>query len=308
VNGRILLSLALAASAAGCAEDFDPYNRLTSLRVLAVQSEPASPGPGETTTLTPLVFTPEPGAAVTYAWSWCPFPGPARDGYPCLVTQEQATMLAGQTGVTIPPFDLGAGPTAQLPHGFDPNVLRALCAGQPGTPQQVDCEGGFPVQVKVTVASAGDTVVTVRTLRLRIDSPPNANPRIDGLAAVVEGADRPITDEPAVTITRAAKTTVKAMLPETLSETYPGKDDNGQPAEVRERLFLSWFIESGDTDDEVTGYIPGKTELQVLLENEWLPGKLKDYPKDTARLVVVVRDNRGGVGWKGGVVRLAGDR
>ena len=29
-----------------------------------------------------------------------------------------------------------------------------------------------------------------------------------------------------------------------------------------------------------------------------------DYAATTARLIVVIRDNRGGVGWRGGIVNL----
>jgi hypothetical protein len=307
VTRRILLSLLGLGLATGCGPDFDPYNRLTGLRVLAIQSDPAAPGPGETTTLTPLVFTPEPGAAVTYAWSWCPFPGEASAGYPCQVTREQLMMMTGGA-VNVPSFDLGAGPTAMLAHTIDPMVLRALCGGQPGVPQIADCEGGFPVQVRVKVASAGDEVDTVYTLRLRIDSPPNANPKIDGLAAVIEAMDRPIGAEPVVTLTRNKETAIKTLVSEAQSETYPGKNDDGQPdPNARERLFVSWFVEGGDTKDEVTGYIPGRTELKVLQENKWSAPKTKDYAKDTARLYVVLRDNRGGVSWTSGIVRLAGE-
>lgn len=308
MRGRTLLSLiGLGLATAGCGPDFDPYNRLTGLRVLAVQAEPAAPGPGETTTLSALVFTPEPGAAVTHTWSWCPFPGEASKGYPCQVTREQVMMMAGGA-VSVPPFDLGTAPTATLAHTIDPAVLRALCAGMPGVPQLLDCEGGFPVQVRLKVAGGGDEIDTVFTLRLRIDSPPNANPKIDGLAAFVDGADRPIGNEPVVILPRRKETLIKALVSEAQSETYPGKNDDDQPdPNARERLSVSWFIEAGDTRDEITGFIPGRTELKVLQENEWNPPWIKDYAKDTARLYVVLRDSRGGVSWTSGIVRLGGE-
>ena len=41
-----IVAVALAAGLAGCGEDFDPFNRLTSLRVLAIKAEPAQPRPG----------------------------------------------------------------------------------------------------------------------------------------------------------------------------------------------------------------------------------------------------------------------
>ena len=50
----------LLALASGCAgEEFDPFNRLTSLRVLAIKSEPVAPAPGEVTTLSSLLYVPE---------------------------------------------------------------------------------------------------------------------------------------------------------------------------------------------------------------------------------------------------------
>jgi hypothetical protein len=215
-------------------------------------------------------------------------------------------MLAGQSGVALPSFDLGDGLTARLPHTIDPAVLKGLCAGVPGSPVRPDCRGGYPIQIKVKISSGGDEVVTVSTLRLRFEGQPNANPYIDGLSAVVDGVERPIGGEPEITLPRIGGTVIKAALPESLSESYLGENDEGQPAEVRERLYLSWFVEGGNTDDMITSYIAGKIPIDALLKNEWTPPKLKDYAKDTARLYVVVRDNRGGVFWRSGVVRLGG--
>jgi hypothetical protein len=305
INLGLILASALGA---GCSADFDPYNRLNSLRVLAVRSEPPTPGPGETATLSALVFTPQPETAVTYAWSWCPFPGPANDGYPCQVTAERAAMLAG-AGVTLPPFDLGTASTAQLAHTIDPAILARLCAGEPGVPALPDCEGGFPVQVRLVVSGAGDSVITVRQLRLRYDpaTAPNTNPHIDGLSATIGGVDQPVGDQPTVTLPRDEETVIKAQVPLEVSETYRGKDDDDQPADVRERLVLSWFIESGDTDNPQTSFIQSKTTmipLERATRAKWTPGKSKDYPASTSRLIVVIRDNRGGVAWRSGIVSL----
>jgi hypothetical protein len=304
----VALALCFVVAAAACGPDFDPYNRINTLRVLAIQAEPALPAPGETATFTPLVYTPDPAAEVTYHWTWCPFPGSANAGYPCQVSEEQAAMLAGQSGVMLPSFDLGTGKTAQLAHAIDPAVLGQLCQGVPGSPRLPDCEGGFPVQIRVKVSSGGDEVVSVRTQRLRFlpDSQPNANPRIDALMANLDGNDQPITDDPMLTLPRRKKTVIKAQFPEELSELYHGTDDEGHPADVHERLFLTWFVESGDTSDERTGFIFGKTPLEVALKTKWEPARLKDYPKDTARLIVVVHDNRGGVAWRSGAVKLGG--
>jgi hypothetical protein len=301
--------LAMAcALGAGCSNDFDPYNRLNSLRVLAIRSEPPAPAPGETTTLSALVFTPVQGTAVTYAWSWCPFAGSANQGYPCQVTAEQAAMLAG-AGVTLPGFDLGTGESAQLANAIDPAILARLCAGQPGVPELPDCEGGFPVQVRLVVTGAGESVTSVRQLRLRFDptTPPNTNPHIDGLAATIMNVDQSIGDMPTITLPRDEETVIKAQVPLEVSEMYRGKDDDDQIADVRERLIFSWFIESGDTDNPQTSFIQTKTTM-IPLERasraKWTPAKTKDYPAATSRLIVVLRDNRGGVAWRSGIVSL----
>src|SRR5215831_3666529 len=90
-----------AALAGGCSKDFAPFNRLTSLRVLAIQAEPPLPFTGDTATLKAYVAVVPGRAAPTYSWSWCPFPGMMNDGYVCRVDEQ---MLRGAPGGdTIPP-------------------------------------------------------------------------------------------------------------------------------------------------------------------------------------------------------------
>jgi hypothetical protein len=304
LRARLLAVLGLLAPllAAGCGADFDPYNRLTTLRVLAIRSEPPAPAAGETAILTPLLYAPDGDPPVALAWSWCPAPGSASQGYPCLVT---AAELA-QGGASVPPFDLGGGATAAFMHTVDPALLEGLCGGVPGALDKPDCEGGFPVQVKLIVSSASAQVTTVSTLRLRFDAgaPSNRNPRVDGLEAMLEAGAQPIGNEPAVVLPRKANTTIRAAVPEEDAERYQGLDAAGNPGEVRERLTLSWFVESGDLDDGRTGFIEGVTDFATAITTKWKPASEKDYPRDASRIVVVVRDSRGGVGWRTGAVRL----
>jgi hypothetical protein len=325
---RFAIALATAGillgSAAGCGNDFDPYNRLKTLRVLAVVADPPTPGPGETTNLTALVYTPEAGASespttgVTYSWSWCPFPGSANDGYPCQVTQEQLATLAA--GTPLPPLELGAAPSVSFANAIDPAVLTQLCAGVPGTPQVLDCTGGFPIQIKVKITSPTDEVVTVTSLHLRFDPATTANqrPHIDGLTAEYPAASaaivqtpQPIEPEapgqpPSVVLLRNEEAVIKALMPATVVETYLGRDDDLNPAIVSEHLTLTWFVESGDTDDDRTSFVAGGIgTLEKTLKNKWKPALSKDYPATTARIVLVARDNRGGVGWRSGIVTLA---
>ena len=110
---------------------------------------------------------------------------------------------------------------------------------------------------------------------------------------------------PTVTLPRRQDTILTAAVVEASSEVYRGKNDEGVVQDgLRERLFLSWFIESGDSKDARTGFIAGQVPLERALTNKWKPDATKDYPRDTARLVVVIRDHRGGVGWRSAIVRL----
>jgi hypothetical protein len=285
-----------------CSDDFVPYNRLTQLRVLAVASEPPAPATGETATLTPLVYTPEGDPPVSFAWSWCPVPGPASADYPCLVTEAQLS----EGGVAAPPFDLGSGPTAMFKNTVDPQILQRLCAGVTGSVDKPDCENGFPVQVRLTVSTATDQLSAVSILNLRFDpaTPVNRNPRLTGLSAVLDGSPRAIGDNPEVVLPRKVETTIHADVPEDDAESYRPADALPDAPAVRERVTLSWFVESGDLHDGRTGFIENVTTFASAITNKWEPAKEKDYPADTARIIVVVRDNRGGVAWRSGAVRL----
>jgi hypothetical protein len=305
-----LAALALALGAGGCSEDLPPYNRLDGLRVLAIQSEPAAPLIGETATLTPLVFTPAADPSLTYQWSWCPAPGPAASGHQCLITEEELAALLGP-GIPFPPFDLGAAPTAMLEAGLPPELLAAVCGGAVPNIPRPDCAAGFPLQISLTVRTDTDQVDAVVTTRWRFDEAsqaPNANPSVDGLTATLAGAEaQPITDvldANTVTFPRDAETTIGAVVAPEASETYDGLDDEGLPATLRERLFITWFVETGDTKDTHTSYIPDRTPFEDMLKNTWTPAERRLYSRAEARLFVVLHDNRGGVGWHSGIVQL----
>jgi hypothetical protein len=309
--GALVVALALSAGlATGCSEGFDPYNRLSTPRVLAIQNDPVAPAPGETTTLSALLYEPPEDAVATMSWSWCPFAGPAAQGYPCLVTEEELAALNGG-GSPVPAYDLGQGETATFEHSLDPALLDAVCQGTADQPELLDCEGGFPVQIKLTVESEGGAQVdSVRTMRLRFDDShePNLNPWVEGLLAVIDDEEQQIGDEPSVTLPRRAETVIRAQVPEDVIESYTGLDDEGEPEERVEQLIFTWFVESGDTKSQRTTFIDEVEPLEDAVENEWEPDGTDDYPRDTSQVVVVVRDDRDGVAWLSGVVTLGDEQ
>jgi hypothetical protein len=306
----VLGLLALAGSAVACGGSFDPYNRLSSLRVLAIRSgahdgEPVAPFTGETTTIDAKLYT-LPGHDVTsYAWSWCPFT--TAPGGPCPISEDQASMLAGvPIAYTLP---AAADGSTTFTNAIPADVLLTLCAGM-GNVAPPDCTDGFPIQLQLTVTTDNDQVQAVRPLRLRFrdSDQKNANPTVMGLFAAVGGATgQPFDGDPPATtptLPRHVETAINTLIPDTDSETYMGKDDNNNPAVVNERLNLSWFVESGDTNHQRTAYIAGQVTLQDAAKVKWTPAFKKDYAPDTSRLILIIRDDRQGVGWIDGIVSL----
>jgi hypothetical protein len=310
-----------AAGAGGCSTEFPPFNRVTGLRVLGIQSEPAAPLSGETATFSALVVTPSqlPAPPLTYKWSWCPAPGLAADGYRCHVDQPLVDAFFMAKGQPPPALDLGTAPTATFVNSISPELLDQICSGMAIFPGQsvsfpVDCSAGFPIQIMLTVSSDTDALTAVQTVKLRFHptTPANANPTIDGLSAVLGPTNMlmpmPIVptaaDGPLVTVPRQVATRLQVDMSEAVAERYLGEDDDGNPAMVTERLFLTWFIETGDTDDLRTSFYSGSTSFADLLRNDWTPGTSKNYPADTTRIYVVAHDSRGGVSWRPGTVNL----
>ena len=67
-------------------------------------------------------------------------------------------------------------------------------------------------------------------------------------------------------------------------------------------MFLTWFVEGGETKSERTTFIDGVLSIDKARLNEWKTPKTKDYEPDRLRVLVVIRDGRGGVGWRTAVV------
>lgn len=306
----VLGLLALAGSAvASCGGSFDPYNRLNSLRVLAIRSEPVAPATGETSKIDARVYSVLGHDVTSYAWSWCPFA--TAPGAACPISEDQASMLAGMpVSFTLP--TAADGTTTTFTNNFPPALFETLCAGSATIPA-TDCTDGYPIQLQLTVTTDNDQVQAVRPMRLWFkDTPPvypNTNPKVVGLFATV-GATAPVpfaAGDPQAsmpTLPRHGATVINTVIPPEDSEQYMGTDDNNLPALVNERLNMSWFVESGDTDHQRTGYIPTKNVLEDQAKVKWTPAFKKDYAPDTSQLILIIRDDRQGVDWIDGTVSL----
>jgi hypothetical protein len=300
-----LLALSGTAAGTGCGGSFDPYNRLNSLRVLAIRSEPVAPAMGETSTIDAKLYT-LPGQDATYAWSWCPFA--TAPGAACPITEGDVSAMTGvQVSFTLP---AAADGSTTFTNPFPLQVFQTLCAGM-GNIAAPNCTDGYPIQLQLTVTTDNDQVQAVRPMRLRFrdTDQANTNPTVVGLFATLSDGSAPQQfdgDPPPTmpTLPRHVKTAINTVIPDGTSELYNGTDDHGMAAQVYERLNLSWFIESGDTDSQRTGYIAGAPMLKDPTKVNWTPAFKKDYAPDTSRLILIIRDDRQGEGWIDGIVSL----
>lgn len=197
---------ALLLAPLGCGREFEPYWRVNTLRVLAIQSDPVTLKQGETAELSAIVFAP-PGEEVRYEWSWCPVRTTAQNRYECPITRENLGEWlsgaapgaqgsapgdvgadagdAGDEPPAIPQalanieFDLGNEPTARLTNQFPAPLLLASCeavvariASLPANSPladllpTVDCTRGFDVSVRLVVRSGSQEVISSKRMTL----------------------------------------------------------------------------------------------------------------------------------------------
>jgi hypothetical protein len=311
---RALIPLTLAAATA-CAPDFVPYNQLDRLRVLALRAEPMQVGFGASSTLTPLTHVPS-GEAPAYRWSWCPFTTGSADGYTCAVTEaelQQAADASLPVGTTfdVPSFELGNEETAIFVNPFPPELLRNACAGligEGGAPAGAvpDCRRSFPITVRLDLSTATEALTAVRRIDLVVEGilSPNQNPQLAGLRAAGDGVDfdaaPSVAEDGSTPIDREADVELFVELDEAEAEAFVAED--GESA--REQLVLTWFVEAGETEVTRTAFVSGRIGLDDARRNRWTTPARAELARDPARLVVVIRDDRGGVGWVDRTVTL----
>jgi hypothetical protein len=318
------LALSLALVACGdFSEDEPQFSDLDRLRVLAVRSEPADLLPGETATLSALTFEPD-QRELQYAWSWCPSRQELADGGACRIDEAQlrAAWDTLGTGVELPPYDLGSSAEAQLTHVFGAEVLEPLCAALSAEAQDAEqarltCLLGLELSVSLTVRSPQAAVTAVKQLVLlpedAVATERNQNPTPGGalllrdvlLDSALAAGDALLPDH---------EYELSLTLDEATAETFqPRPEPRGElGAPRRETLVLSWFTSAGsfpsgdgfgDGDgpaglgggSERTTFVDGENDFGALLDNQWLLPRTPGTGE--AKLVLVLRDERGGVGW-----------
>ena len=138
-----------------------------------------------------------------------------------------------------------------------------------------------------------------------------------------------LDDEPSVTVKRDKHVGLALQMDITTAEhlAVPSTIDYDSVDKLTrhyEHLDIAWYAEAGDFTGEGkgenTGFLPtalpagqdtspsenatDRANFEFNRTNTWDLPKKEDYQPDTARIIVVVRDGRGGVTWSSKVVRL----
>jgi hypothetical protein len=287
---------------AACSNDFPAYSQLDRLRLLGISATPPNPSTGEVCNLTALTFAPN-DQPIGYRWSLCPVQAEAKSGYTCPLTEASSQDLFGAKS----PFDLGTAQSASFINPFPADTLAAFCANGiegDGLATAVRCDQGYPVSVLLDVTTADDSLRAAFTVFLPTspDGQKNANPALLGLA--LAGAALP--DEPlALSLSEGRAVELSAQLSTDAVELRPIPPAEGAPGLRPERLTLSWFADAGSMDQDRTVFIDGETSIESATRNQWTPPKQSEVPPGgLIHFALVVRDDRGGVGWLTRQLRL----
>ncbi len=277
-------SLILAA----CGGDFTPYSEIDRLRVLAVGADRPWLEPTETASISALIVQPpDADVPLSYRWSWCPLTLGNASGYECAFTeaelQEQIDGAVGPGVFQVPPFQLGETSTVTFAYDLSPLLFRGLCdaismQALPDFVEVPECDGTFPISIRLTVGDGETEVTAIRELVLVYDdavTDVNTNP----LIGAVHADSATVALDGSTLLARDTDVTLSLDIPPEAIE-----EVDGEP----EHVVVTWFVDAGEVDH---------TRTSETHENVWHTPRTPDHPDSSVRLFFVVRDDRKGVSW-----------
>lgn len=331
--------VAATSTVGGCKPDLDQRaSRISGTRVLAVRSDPAEAEPRDPVSFTALVVDAD-GRADTLpppTWAYCTARKPLAELGPasaaCFSHSPDVFVGLG-VGNRVD----AAMPTSAC-RDFGPEVPTAKPGEPYGRPVDPDPTGGY-YQPLTLFLGGGDADVSVDSTRIscgvagassddviafRQRYHGNQNPRVDLLQ--IDGSDVPAdATTPPRAVARGAHVTFHVAWPacppiDTCGDAVCGPDESRldcaadcttpvgcagaerylyfdaearQLAPRRESMRVSWFATAGTFDRDRTGRSSDETEPSS--DNAW------DAPAEPTmvRGWVVLRDDRGGVAWRG---------
>lgn len=261
----------LAALAGGCANEKLPKAYLLEgMRVLALPAASPEVGPGESTTVSALVSdTASGGRILSYSAEQCRDPGVGLGAEPTCEGASDTTSLGGGSldlSATTPP-GLGSGATV---------TFNAPAASEFDDFAAADFHNGIPYLVIYRFTAGSETVTAFRRILVtsRASGQRNQNPGTFTLTG----------DGAALTGLPASASTLRATLDNAGdAETYTLKSRSGPDQTLTEEITFNWLVTGGTLDSYRT--TSGN-------DNAFKPATTAPSP---AALVVIARDNRGGV-------------
>lgn len=298
---RIAPWIAVLPLLIGCTDaDFPVYNELESLRVLGIRAEPADVRPGGATTLDALLHI-DGGENVERRWTLCPWPSEPNDGFRCLVSEAswKAAWKAAKLAGDPLPLELGSAESATVSIPDDQEGLQALCrelidrVGAAGAAPP-NCDEEWKLTFRLRVEAGNEEIETIKDVRLVLDDDPlNENPEPTRLRIQTEDGLEVLDS---VSLPKDEEHELRVDISEDDAEDYerravPGEDE---PKAKRESLTFTWFVEGGSTDHIRTVFGDDIETLPNATRNDW---RTPDQAR-AVRVYVVVRDDRGGIGWQ----------
>ncbi|MEQ8275944.1 MAG: hypothetical protein RMA76_31675 [Deltaproteobacteria bacterium] len=319
-----LCLIALVCGAAGCMDELPSYNEIEGFRLLAVGADKPWILPEETAEMSVLLASDtSTTTGVTFDWSWCPFTSGSAGGYECAVTrdelQAQIDMFEAPVPIVVPPFELGTTATVGFTYPFDELVVQGFCDALtmiddvPAFVSIPSCDNRLPITIRVEVSNGTERIVAVKEVQLvfGFGAEVNTNPVATGMSASLdtnedgEGDGETLDLDTPQTLERSSDYALTLDLTEAQSQSFTREDPATMMDEtVREVLTVTWFVRGGELDSGRTGFIDGQVPIDIAQSNVWsIPAEV-DFEDDTAEVIVVVRDGRGGTSWLRRTVRL----
>lgn len=308
-NSHKLLLLTLAGSwLAGCSEDFDPASRVTTFRVLAVQTDAPFAEPGQTVQLSALSYDPL-ARPVTWAWAMCD--GAADSSVmACIQRFSEVSQAAGgptwlaygegqnTAAVTIPADALDRLP----PEARWQATVGVLSVACPGALEIDSANPELPFRCSDSMSGRelelDEYVIGVKRVSVR-ESDQNQNPVIERIE--FDGADWPEgevkeveacdTDENDYTACSGSSLNDVAAIV-SLESFESGRDEFQR--DYSEQLVIQHYSTEGIFESEVRVADDPKTG--------WVARKSASGSE--LSLWFVARDDRGGVSWTERRVRV----
>lgn len=314
----VLACLLYMVSACQMKEELEGYEILDRVRILALKSEPASLAAGDTATLSALVYDPE-DLNMSYSWSWCPIRNGANEGFTCALEEAdlQAIWATLNNGKELPPYDLGNEPTAQFTNQFDGDTVMEVCSTLMKDEDADDfalfsCVMGLELSVELRMTSGDQEWVALKNLDLILDETKiqrNTNPTIlpemrEVTQIIPQGKMAPLRQkvEPGEALYEGGRYEFIANIDEEQAERFnapklEGVKGSAGGEEKKENLYINWFVTKDAVKYRLEGtlFVDGGLDFEDLITNEV---ELAETVKSgEIRLILVLRDERGGVDW-----------